>query len=109
MDPKKQLSRLMSSTGGQKLYRIRSMILIGCTKGDLVSAFYLTVEEAELLIAEFRKESYVPEPICMGSKKEQYYKEEFPTTPVYLLEELEAEEKMISLKDTSCKLWTWIE
>lgn len=45
----------------------------------------------------------------IGHKDSAYYEGDFLEIPVYKLKELEAEEKMISKKNTTTKLWTWEE
>jgi hypothetical protein len=89
--------------------RIRSFIKAGFSAQELIDRFKVTEYEANVFYIEFSESLIIEENRIIGYKTQPYYEEEFPPKPVYRLEDLEAEEKMISKKDTSTKLWTWEE
>lgn len=102
---RKVLNKYPSTT----VRRIKSFIKAGFSSEELIKRFRLTEYEANVFYVEFSENLIIEEDRIVGYKTQPYYKEEFPEKPVYRLEDLEAEEKVISKKDTSTKLWTWEE
>jgi len=86
---------------------IRAYIEMGGLLSEIPTLFKIDVKAAETLWMMYKK--YTPSACLIGYKNTSYFEGDFPETPVYKLEDLEAEEKMISLKDTTTKLWTWEE
>jgi hypothetical protein len=106
-DSEKQ--KVFKKFGDSKIKRIRAFILAGLPGRDLQKYFKLTDIETSMFYLEHGAMTIIEENRCSGHKNSSYYEGDFPPKPVYKLEDLEAEEKMISKKDTSTKLWTWEE
>jgi len=90
-----------------RVLTIREYIRNNGKLSDLSKVFNITQKAAETLWVMYKR--YTENDSQIGYKDSAYFEGDFPETPVYKLEDLEAEEKMISLKDTTTKLWTWEE
>lgn len=110
MFPKPQRGKVLSKYPENVKKRIKWFIRAKLPTEELKKRFKLSDFETAVFIAEYSNQVIIlSSSKNQGSKQEPYYKEEFPAKPVYKLEDLVAEEKMISKKDTTTKLWTWEE
>lgn len=112
MFPKSHKGKVLNKYPTSRVRRIKAYIEAGHSFDELKNLFKLTDFEANVFYVEFTETVIlVPDDAngIIGHKNQPYYKEELPEKPVYRLEDLEAEEKVISKKDTSTKLWTWEE
>jgi hypothetical protein len=110
MFPKSQRGKVLGKYSENVKKRIKWFIRAKLPTEELKKRFKLSDFDAAVFIAEYSAQIIsLPSNKTQGYKKEPYYKEEFPAKPVYKLEDLVAEEKMISKKDTTTKLWTWEE
>lgn len=110
MFPKSQRGKVLSKYSGNIKQRIKWFIRAKLPTEELKQRFKLSDFDVAVFFAEYSAQVInLPSNKSQGYKQEPYYKEEFSAKPVYKLEDLVAEEKMISKKDTTTKLWTWEE
>jgi hypothetical protein len=109
MFSKSHKNKVLNKYPSTKVKRIKHFIKAGFSAEELIERFKVSEYEANVFYIEFSESLIIEEDRIVGYKTQPYYKEEFPPKPVYRLEDLQAEEKVISKKDTSTKLWTWEE
>lgn len=102
------ITRVLNSISESKLERIKCCVRIGYKPATIVREFNIPHNWAEILHDKYCLPDYSP-PAVIGHKNEAYYSDEKLSMPVYKLEDLTGEEKLIAKKDTSTKLWTWEE
>lgn len=107
------VTRALNSVSSTRLRSIKESIKIGNGPETIAKDYSIKLSWAIAIHQHFTEviapEITVPDIGILGYKTEAYSKNEFPEKPVYKLEDLEAEEKVIAKKDTSTKLWTWEE